>query len=91
LIINKNNSVLYTGVTSDLSKRIAENKEKIYKKTFPTKYNLDKLVYFEHFNLITFAIEREKQIKAGTRKKKLDLINSLNPEWKDLFDDINNW
>jgi len=91
IITNKNNTVLYTGVTSDLSKRIAEHKETIYKKSFTTKYNLDKLVYFEHFNLIIFAIEREKQIKAGTRKKKLDLINSLNPEWKDLFEDIIHW
>ena len=82
---------MYTGVTSDLSKRITEHKEKIYKNSFTKKYNLDKLVYFERFGLICNAIEKEKQIKKGTRQKKLDLINSLNSEWKDLFEDIIHW
>jgi putative endonuclease len=75
---------LYTGVTNDLRRRVYEHKEKLVK-GFTSKYNCDKLVYFEHFDHIDDAIAREKQIKAGSRKKKLDLINSLNPEWVDLY------
>ena len=84
---NKRNTVLYTGVTSDLKKRIWEHKEKIIK-GFTKRYNIDKLVYFEIFNDPENAILREKQIKAGSRNKKIGLIKEINPEWKDLYDKL---
>jgi putative endonuclease len=74
---NKNNTVLYTGVTNDLKRRAYEHKEKLID-GFTKKYNVNKLVYFETTNDINSAIQREKQIKAGSRQKKIDLINSLN-------------
>jgi len=80
---NKNNTVIYTGVTSDLLKRVYQHKTK-NEKGFTAKYNCDKLVYFEVFNDINKAIEREKQLKAGNRNKKEILINCQNPEWLDL-------
>jgi putative endonuclease len=84
ILTNRHHTVLYTGVTNDLRTRVYEHKEKIVK-GFTNKYNVDKLVYFEHFTHIDDAIAREKQIKAGSRKKKIELINSLNPEWIDLY------
>jgi len=84
---NKNNSVLYTGVTNNLVKRVYEHKEKLIK-GFTSKYNANKLVWFAETSSIEEAIKREKQIKAGSRQKKIDLINSMNPEWKDLYEDI---
>ncbi len=86
IMTNKNNSVLYTGMTNDLARRVLEHKEK-KKKGFTSRYNAIKLVYYEIFATAYDAIAREKQIKAGSRKKKLDLINSVNPEWKDLYYD----
>jgi putative endonuclease len=85
---NKNNTVLYTGVTSDLTKRVFEHKANEGSK-FTRKYKAHKLVYYQIFEDITYAIAKEKQIKAGSREKKIDLINSINPDWKDLFDDLN--
>ena len=82
-LTNKNKSVIYIGVTSNLLNRIYQHKTKYYK-GFTSKYNCDKLVYFEEFTDINQAISREKQLKAGNRKRKEDLINSINPEWKDL-------
>ncbi len=87
ILTNKNNTTLYTGVTSNLPKRIYEHKNKLVD-GFSKKYNLDKLVYYEIFYEIIEAISREKQIKAGSRKKKIELINSQNPEWKDLSEDF---
>jgi putative endonuclease len=84
---NKNNTVLYTGVTKDLKRRIFEHKNQIFD-GFTKKYNVDKLVYYEHFTNIEDAISREKQIKAGSRKKKLELIEGFNNQWKDLFENI---
>ena len=84
ILTNKNNTVLYTGVTSDIRKRLYEHKNKIYTTSFTKKYNVSKLVYFEVFSLIEEAIAREKQIKGGSRKKKIMLIDKLNPEWTDL-------
>jgi putative endonuclease len=84
---NKINTVLYTGVTSDLKKRIWEHKERIVK-GFTEKYNINKLVYFEIFNDPENAILREKQIKAGSRNKKIKLIKEINPEWKDLYNKL---
>ena len=82
---NKTNNVLYIGVTSNLEKRVYQHKSKAYK-GFTEKYNCNKLVYFEIFSDINQAISREKQLKKGNRKRKNDLVNSMNPEWKDLSD-----
>jgi len=85
---NKNNTVLYIGMTSDLIRRVTEHKSKTDSKSFTARYNLDKLVYFESFHSIEEAINREKQLKGGSRLKKEVLINSLNPKWNDLFDGL---
>lgn len=84
---NKSNTVLYAGVTSDLIKRVYEHKQKLVD-GFTKKYRINKLVYYEVFNDIENAILREKQIKAGPRKKKIELINSINKEWKDLYEEL---
>jgi putative endonuclease len=83
ILTNKNNRVLYTGITSNLEKRIYEHKEKLID-GFTKKYNVNKLVYYEIYESPMAAIEREKQIKKGNRQRKLDLINGMNPEWNDL-------
>ena len=83
ILSNKRNGTLYVGVTSNLVKRIFEHKEKGVN-GFSAKYNLDLLVYYEERWSIEEAIQREKQLKAGNRKKKLSLIESINPDWKDL-------
>ena len=82
LLANKHNNVLYTGVTNDLVRRVYEHKNKLVV-GFTQKYNVNRLVYFEVCSGIVVAIEREKQIKGWSRKKKQDLINTLNPEWED--------
>ena len=82
---NKNNTVIYIGVTSDLVKRVYQHKTKKYK-GFTDKYNCEKMVYYEEFTDINTAISREKQLKAGSRIRKEELINSLNKEWNDLSD-----
>ncbi len=87
IITNKANTVLYTGVTSNLAKRVYEHKHKPVK-GFTTKYNVTKLVYYEIYDSIEDAIRREKQIKAGSRAKKIKLIESMNPKWKDLYEEI---
>lgn len=87
ILTNKNNRVLYTGVTNNLTRRVHEHKEKLVD-GFTKKYNCSKLVYYEIFNNPVDAIKREKQIKAGSRKKKIDLINSFNPDWNDLSDSL---
>ncbi len=81
---NKSNKVLYTGVTNDLQKRIYEHKEKLAG-GFTKKYNINKLVYYEIFEDIENAIAREKQIKGGSRQKKMDLVRSMNPGFEDLY------
>ena len=83
---NPGNTVLYTGVSSRLKERVWEHKTKHYQTSFTSKYNIQKLIYFEEYSDIREAIIREKQIKAGSRAKKIELIESLNPDWKDLFD-----
>jgi len=87
IITNNHNTVLYTGVTNNLLKRIYHHKNKSVS-SFSSKYNLNKLVYFEVFEDIKLAIEREKQIKAGSRKKKIDLIVKSNPTWKDIYSSL---
>lgn len=84
LLANKHNNVLYTGVTNDLIRRVYEYKNKLVA-GFTQKYNVDRLVSFEVCSGIVVAIEREKQIKGWSRKKKQVLINTLNPEWDDLY------
>ena len=88
IITNQSNTVLYTGVTSALRARIFEHKTKFYPNSFTSKYNCDKIVWYEFFSTIEEAIEREKQIKAGNRRAKELLITSINPAWKDLWDEI---
>lgn len=83
IMTNKNNTVLYTGVTNNLTRRVFEHKEKLVR-GFTQRYNATKLVYYEASESVYSAIAREKQIKAGSRRKKIDLINSMNPEWRDL-------
>ena len=82
-LTNKNKTVIYIGVTSNLLKRIYQHKSKQYK-GFTAKYNCDLLVYYEEFEDITQAIAREKQLKSGNRKRKESLINLENPNWNDL-------
>ena len=84
LLANKHNNVLYNGVTNDLIRRVYEHKNKLVA-GFTKKYNVDRLVYYEVCGSIITAIEREKQIKGWSRKKKQDLINVLNPEWTALY------
>ena len=79
IMTNKNNGVLYTGVTSNLYKRVPEHKNKAVD-GFTSKYNITKLVYYEEYETMPEAITREKQIKGGSRKKKIDLVSSKNPE-----------
>ncbi len=85
ILTNAKNSVLYTGMTNHLGRRVEEHKKKTGSK-FTSRYNVNKLVYYEIFSDVRMAIHREKQIKAGSRQKKIDLINSINPEWNDLAD-----
>lgn len=87
IMTNKGNTVVYTGVTNDLIRRVYEHKSKRVE-GFTKKYNINKLVYYEIYEDVSQAIAREKQIKAGSRKKKINLINSINPEWKDLYLEI---
>ncbi len=83
IMANKWNNVLYTGVTSNIVKRVSQHKEKLIE-GFTKRYSISKLVYTEEYSDINDAIKREKQIKAGSRKKKLDLIRTNNPEFKEI-------
>ena len=85
---NKPDGTLYTGVTSELKYRIQSHKTKKYKTAFSAKYNLDKLVWFQEFDSIIDARAREKQLKAGSRAKKIKLIETMNPGWRDLYDEL---
>jgi putative endonuclease len=87
IMTNKTNNVLYVGVTNDLLRRIYEHKEKLAE-GFTKKYNIVKLVYYEVFDDIENAILREKQIKAGPRRKKIQLVDSVNEEWRDLYGEL---
>ncbi|MCB9771317.1 MAG: GIY-YIG nuclease family protein [Candidatus Omnitrophica bacterium] len=87
LLMNKSNTVIYTGVTRNLVKRIYEHKNKLVD-GFTKKYNVTKLVYFEVFDDLIYATIREKQIKAGSRDDKLKLIAQNNPHYFDLYDEI---
>lgn len=87
LMTNKHNTVIYTGVTSNLQKRAYEHRESLVD-GFTKKYNIKKLLYYEVADNIEAAIAREKQIKAGSRRKKIDLIKSMNPSFKDLYPEL---
>ena len=88
ILSNKLNTVVYTGVTKDLVRRVYEHKHHLDPNSFTAKYGVDKLVYFEQTTDVRAAIEREKQIKSWSRKKKNELVEQLNPQWKDLYNSI---
>ena len=85
ILTNKNNNVLYVGVTSDLIRRIYEHKNHLDKGSFTSKYNITKLVYFEETSDVKAAIAREKQIKSWSRIKKFFLVRENNPAMDDLY------
>jgi len=84
---NRNNTVLYTGITNNLKRRAYEHREKLIK-GFTERYNITKLVYYEICRDPAIAIHREKQIKGGSRSKKMTLVVTMNPEWRDLYYDL---
>ena len=88
ILTNKYCTVLYTGVTSNLVKRVYEHKNHLDKESFTAKYKVDRLVYFEETTDVRAAIEREKQIKSWNRNRKTSLIMSMNPKWVDLYSKI---
>jgi putative endonuclease len=87
IMTNQHHTVLYTGVTNDLVRRTFEHREKT-NPGFTSRYNVDKLVFFEETSDVLAAIAREKQIKGGSRRKKIALIEGLNPGWRDLYGDL---
>jgi putative endonuclease len=84
VLTNQSHTVLYTGVTSNLANRVHQHNTGAFKNAFTSKYNTNILVYYEVFDRIEDAITREKQLKAGSRQKKIELIQKTNPEWKEL-------
>jgi putative endonuclease len=91
IMTNRHRTVLYVGVTSNLTKRLAEHRAKIHPSSFTNKYNIDQLVYIEMGRDIKSAIAREKQIKRWARAKKVALIEATNPDWNDLADQDPKW
>ncbi|MEW6508678.1 MAG: GIY-YIG nuclease family protein [Bacteroidota bacterium] len=85
-IMTNHSKTLYTGVTNDLRRRVYEHKNELYE-GFTSKYNINELIYFEQTPDINSAIKREKQIKGWLRRKKIELIESMNPDWQDLSDE----
>jgi putative endonuclease len=85
IMTNKNHTVLYTGVTSELIARVQQHMSKLHFSSFTAKYNVDKLIYYAFFPTIEEAITEEKRIKGGIREKKIKLIESINPLWEDLW------
>ncbi len=83
---NIRHTVLYTGITNDLLNRDHQHKTKFNKESFTAKYNINKIVYYEEFGDVYMAIERERQIKNLVRRKKIELIESINPKWEDLVE-----
>ncbi len=88
MLSNTNNSVLYTGVTNDLIRRVYEHKQHYDKGSFTARYNIEKLVYYEISVDIEAAIQREKQIKGWNRKRKNKLVESKNPGWEDMYESL---
>ncbi len=91
IMTNSHKTTLYIGVTSELVTRVMEHKEHKYKSSFTDKYNLEYCVYYEFLSTVEDAIGREKQLKKWRREKKDVLVSSINPEWKDLWDEICSW
>jgi putative endonuclease len=87
IMTNKHHKVLYTGMTNNLVRRVYEHREKLVE-GFSKRYNLTKLVYYEVAETALAAITREKQIKGGSRQDKLNLIQTMNPQWQDLYETI---
>ncbi len=88
IMTNVYHSVLYTGVSSDLERRVWQHKNNFYQKSFTSKYKCHKLVYFCFFIHIEEAIDEEKRIKGGSRQAKIDLVNGINPQWLDLYENL---
>jgi putative endonuclease len=88
IMTNKRNGTLYVGVTSDLRKRVGEHRTKAYPDSFTAKYGCSMLIYYCTFPRIEDAIAEEKRIKSGNRKAKIKLIEDMNPEWKNLWEEI---
>jgi len=88
ILTNRNNRVLYTGVTNDLLRRVYEHKHHLDRNSFTAQYNIEKLVYFEETSSSRAAIEREKQIKGWNRARKNALVDQMNPDWEDLWERI---
>ena len=91
IMTNKNKTTLYIGVTSDLASGVLKHRQHFYPTSFTAKYHLTLCIYYEHFSSIEDAINRETQIKKWRREKKVQLINKLNPEWNDLWNEISRW
>ena len=91
IITNNHHNVLYTGVTSNLKGRIWDHRSKQYPASFTAKYNCRKLVYYEFYSTIREAIAFEKSIKASNRNYKERLISTMNPTWRDLWEDVEKW
>jgi len=91
MMTNKYHTVLYTGVTSNLRNRILEHKTKKFSNSFTSKYNCNKIVYYCFYSRIEEAVAVEKQIKDRSRAYKEKLINEMNPEWRDLWEEIERW
>jgi putative endonuclease len=91
IMTNSTRTTLYIGVTSDLPTRVIKHKEHFYKASFTDQYNCTICVYYEHFGRIEEAIAREKEIKKWRREKKDRLISVVNPDWEDLWKDIETW
>ncbi len=87
IMASKRNGTLYTGVTSDLLQRVYQHRHSLVP-GFTVKYGCKVLVWYEQYDDMVAAIEREKQVKAGSRRKKLALVEAMNPEWRDLYDDM---
>jgi putative endonuclease len=92
IMTNKRRTVLYTGVTSSLISRVIKHRNGVYPNSFSSRYNTIHLVYYRTFSTIEEAIAEEKRIKGGSRKNKINLIESMNPEWKDLWEtEVSKW
>ena len=90
IMSNDTNTVTYTGVTSNLARRVHEHKEKVVE-GFTKKYNIRKLVYYEVADDWHSALEREKEIKKGSRRSMVNLVNGMNADWRDLYEEVSGW
>jgi putative endonuclease len=88
ILVNSHNTVFYVGVAASISSRLDQHRKKLFPKSFTSKYNINKIVYYEFFDAIEDAIQREKQVKKYSRVKKIELIVKKNPKWEDLYDEV---